>query len=111
MIVYLAAYKSLEGHWNKPTKDIHLLSSFWEHKTGKFGEYVTQEKHILDSGAFSAINDKTGKYKNFDWDAYIKKYIAFIKHTNQKLFFELDIDCVDCDKLIFNQTVSLKSSY
>jgi len=70
------------------------LSSFWEHKTGKYGEYVTQEKHILDSGAFSAINDKTGKYKNFDWDSYVKKYIAFIKHTNQKLFFELDIDCV-----------------
>ena len=94
MIVYLAAYKSLEGHWNKPTDDIYLLSSFWEHKTGKYGEYVTQEKHILDSGAFSAINDKTGKYNNFDWDAYVKKYIAFIKHTNQKLFFELDIDCV-----------------
>jgi hypothetical protein len=94
MIVYLAAFKSLEGHWNKPTDDIHLLSSFWEHKTGKYGDYVTQDKHILDSGAFSAINDKTGKYKNFDWDSYVKKYIAFIKKTNQKLFFELDIDCV-----------------
>lgn len=94
MIVYLAAFKSLENHWNKPTNDIHLLSSFWEHKTGKYGDYVTQDKHILDSGAFSAINDKTGKYKNFDWDSYVKKYIAFIKKTNQKLFFELDIDCV-----------------
>lgn len=94
MIVYLAAYKSLEGHRNKPTDDIYLLSSFWEHKNGKYGEYVLQDKHILDSGAFSAINDKTGKYKNFDWDSYVKKYIAFIKHTKQKLFFELDIDCV-----------------
>jgi hypothetical protein len=94
MIVYLAGFKTIEKTYQKPTTDIHLLSSFWEHKTGKYGEYVTQEKHILDSGAFSAINDKTGKYKNFDWDAYVKKYIAFIKHTNQKLFFELDIDCV-----------------
>lgn len=94
MIVYLAGFKAIEKTWNKPTNDIHLLSSFWEHKNGRFGEYVTQEKHILDSGAFSAINDKTGKYKNFDWDDYVKKYIAFIKHTNQKLFFELDIDCV-----------------
>jgi hypothetical protein len=94
MIVYLAGFKTIEKTWNKPTNDIHLLSSFWEHKNGRFGEYVTQEKHILDSGAFSAINDKTGKYKNFDWDDYVKKYIAFIKHTNQKLFFELDIDCV-----------------
>lgn len=94
MIVYLAGFKTIKKRWNKPTDDIFLLSSFWEHKEGRFGEYVTQEKHILDSGAFSAINDKTGKYKNFDWNAYVKKYIAFIKQTNQKLFFELDIDCV-----------------
>jgi hypothetical protein len=94
MIVYLAGFKTIEKDWNKSTEDIYILSSFWEHKNGKYGEYVTQDKHILDSGAFSAINDKTGKYKNFDWDSYVKKYIAFIKHTKQKLFFELDIDCV-----------------
>lgn len=94
MIVYLAGFKTIENTWNKSTEDIYLLSSFWEHKTGKYGEYVSQKKHILDSGAFSAINDKTGRYKNFDWDSYVKKYIEFIKHTNQKLFFELDIDCV-----------------
>jgi hypothetical protein len=94
MILYLAGYKTIESHYENPTDDIYLLSSFWEHKSGKYGEYVLQNKHILDSGAFSAINDKTGKYKNFDWDSYVKKYIAFIKHTKQKLFFELDIDCV-----------------
>ena len=70
------------------------MSSFWEHKNGKYGEYVLQDKHILDSGAFTAINDKTGKYKNYDWNNYLKKYIDFIKITKQKLFFELDIDCV-----------------
>lgn len=94
MIVYLAGFKTIENTWNKSTEDIYLLSSFWEHKNGKYGEYVKQKKHILDSGAFSAINDKTGKYKNFDWDSYVKKYIAFIKYTEQKLFFELDIDCI-----------------
>lgn len=94
MIVYLAGFSSIDKFFKEPTKDIYLLSSFWEHKSGKFGEYVLQDRHILDSGAFSAINDKTGKYKNFDWDNYVKKYIAFIKKTNQKLFFELDIDCV-----------------
>jgi hypothetical protein len=94
VIVYLAGFKTIENTWNKSTEDIYLLSSFWEHKNGKYGEYVKQKKHILDSGAFSAINDKTGKYKNFDWDSYVKKYIAFIKYTEQKLFFELDIDCV-----------------
>lgn len=94
MKIYLAGFKTIEKTWNKSTKDIYLLSSFWEHKNGKYGEYVMQDKHILDSGAFTAINDKTGKYKNFDWDLYCKKYIAFINHTKQKLFFELDIDCV-----------------
>lgn len=94
MKIYLAGFKTIEKTWNKSTKDIYLLSSFWEHKNGKYSEYVLQEKHILDSGAFTAINDKTGKYKNFDWDLYCKKYIAFINHTKQKLFFELDIDCV-----------------
>lgn len=94
MKIYLAGFKTIEKTWNKPTEDIYLLSSFWEHKNGKYGEYAMQDKHILDSGAFTAINDKTGKYKNFDWDLYCKKYIAFINHTKQKLFFELDIDCV-----------------
>ena len=94
MKIYLAGFKTIEKTYNKPTDDIYLLSSFWEHKNGKYGKYVTQEKHILDSGAFTAINDKTGKYKNFDWNDYCKKYIAFINHTKQKLFFELDIDCV-----------------
>lgn len=94
MVVYLASFKTIENRYTKSTKDISLLSSFWEHNGRKFGDYVLQEKHILDSGAFTAINDKSGKYKNFDWDNYVKKYIEFIKTTNQKLFFELDIDCV-----------------
>lgn len=94
MIVYLAGFKTIEKHYSQPTKNIYLLSSFWEHKTGKFGDYVYQDKHILDSGAFSAIANKTGAYKNFDWEGYVKKYILFIKSTNQKLFFELDIDNV-----------------
>lgn len=93
MIIYLAGFKTIEKLYGD-SKGIYLLSSFWEHKSGKFDSYVYHDTHILDSGAFSAINDKTGKYKNFDWDDYTKKYIAFIKQTNQKLFFELDIDCV-----------------
>ena len=66
MIVYLAGFKTIEKIWNKPTDDIYLLSSFWEHKTGKFGKYVTQEKHILDSGAFSMLKGKT----NIDFNKY-----------------------------------------
>ena len=52
MILYLAGYKPCAKRWNLDTKDIYLLSSFWEHKSGHYGGYVCQEKHILDSGAF-----------------------------------------------------------
>jgi len=93
MIVYLAGFKTIEKHYKEPTKDIWLLSSFFEHKNGKFGDYVYNEKHILDSGAFSTFKD-IEKAKLFNWDDYVKKYIAFINHTKQKLFFELDIDAV-----------------
>jgi hypothetical protein len=79
MKIYLAGFKTIAKKYTKSTKDIYLLSSFWEHKGGTYGEYVNQDNHILDSGAFTAINDKTGKYKNFDWDNYCDKYIAFIK--------------------------------
>jgi len=89
MKVYLASFKIIEKHWEDPTDDIYLLSSFWEHKSGKYGEYVKQERHILDSGAFSALS---GAAKNVDWKAYTIKYIKFINDTKQKLFLEMDID-------------------
>lgn len=94
MIVYLAGYSTIYRYYNKDVSDVSLLSSFWEISKENYGNYVFQEKHILDSGAFTAINDKSGKYKNFDWDNYCNKYIEFIKKSNQKKFFELDIDCV-----------------
>jgi hypothetical protein len=93
MKVYLAAYKNIEKYYKEQTDDIYLLSSFFEHKSGKFSDYVYQDKHILDSGAFS-----TFKYpeeaRKINWNRYVEKYIRFINLTKQKLFFELDIDCV-----------------
>ncbi|MDR0754557.1 MAG: hypothetical protein LBF04_04130 [Prevotellaceae bacterium] len=93
MIIYLAAFRSVECYYNKQTSDIYLLSSFFEHKSGKFGDYVYQDRHILDSGAFSTFKNPV-RAKNLDWDTYVRNYIKFINHTDQKLFFELDIDCV-----------------
>ena len=87
MKIYLAGFKAIAKHYNKPTKDIYLLSSFWEHKGGNYAEYVTQENHILDSGAFSFFGGK-----KVDWKDYTNKYCSFINETKQNLFFELDID-------------------
>lgn len=75
MILYLAGYKPCARRWCMDTSDIYLLSSFWEHKSGRYGSYVLQEKHILDSGAFSAFS---GKNNGFDWDSYVRKYADFI---------------------------------
>ena len=47
-----------------------FLVPFREHKSGRYGNYVLQEKHILDSGAFSAFS---GNNNGFDWDSFIKK--------------------------------------
>jgi hypothetical protein len=91
MKVYLAGFKTIEKIWNKPTDDIYLLSSYCEHKNGKYGNYVKNKTHILDSGAFSAL---TGKVKKINWDNYIENYAAFIKKNNIDLFFELDIDSI-----------------
>lgn len=91
MIMYLAGYTPWNKRWNFDTSDIYLLSSFWEHKTGRTPAFVRQERHILDSGAYSAFS---GKNNSFDWDGYVKKYADFIIKNNIKLFFELDIDVV-----------------
>ena len=90
MKVYLAGFKTIEKIYNKPTKDIYLLSSFYEHRNGRYGNYVLENNHILDSGAFSFF----GGGKKIDWDNYTLQYCKFIKDTKQKLFFELDIDKV-----------------
>lgn len=91
MILYLAGYKPCARRWCMDTSDIYLLSSFWEHKSGRYGSYVLQKKHILDSGAFSAFS---GKNNGFDWDSYVRKYADFILKNNIQKFFELDIDVV-----------------
>ena len=92
MKIYLAAFKTIEKYWDKSTEDIYLLSSFLEYKNGGFSNYVKQEKHILDSGAFTFMNSK--KDFKIDWDKYVEEYAKYINRLGIKLFFELDIDSV-----------------
>ena len=91
MIVYLAGLAFHHKNWDLDTTNIHILSSFWEHRTGRYPAYVGQDRYILDSGAFSAFS---GKNNDFDWDTYVTKYADFIIRNKVKLFFELDIDVV-----------------
>lgn len=73
MILYLAGYKPCTKRWNLTQKDIYLLSSFGS-ITGHYGGYVCQEKHILDSGAFSAFSPVNEG--SFDWMSV--KYADFV---------------------------------
>ncbi len=91
MKIYLAGFKTIEKYWKESTEDIYLLSSFYEHKNGKYGEYVKQKRHMLDSGAFTFMRNKS---KVVDWDKYVEDYAKFINKNNIKLFIELDIDSV-----------------
>lgn len=73
---------------------VYVLSSFVEClRMGSTHPYITQERHMLDSGAFSTFKDPASA-RGLDWDAYAKAYAEFIKATKQSLFLELDIDVV-----------------
>jgi hypothetical protein len=92
MKVYLAAlgqlYKDVD--W----KGAYILTSFYELKKAKvLPEYVYEETHIADSGAFSTFKS-VQEAKKMDWDDYVKRYINFVKETGNKLYFEMDIDVV-----------------
>jgi hypothetical protein len=93
MIVYLAGFETYYAYF-KETPDVPILSTFFYHRKRKvIDEFAYSKQHILDSGAFSAFSD-IQQAKNIDWLSYTKKYIEFIKKTDAKLFFELDIDAV-----------------
>lgn len=93
MIIYLAGIETYNAYFDS-VPDIHALSTFFYHqKKKKIDEFAFSKKHILDSGAFSTFSDPI-KAQSMDWDDYVRKYIDFIKKTDQELFFELDIDCV-----------------
>lgn len=80
MKVYLAGFKTIEKHYPEPTKDIYLLSSFYEHRTGKHGDYVNQENHILDSGAFSFFGG-------------VKKHDTWTMTSKMTGIFKDDLNC------------------
>ena len=113
MKLHLASFDSISGKCRRDGEteeemrerisSVYLLTSFWEifgrYKRGYIPFWVYQQRHMLDSGAFSFMQG-SGLQKDVDWDAYIDQYIGCIKETNQQYFFELDIDvCVGLKKV------------
>jgi len=94
MIIYLAGIEPIENYFGKIPEDTHILSSFFYHKNKKsIQDWAYRDNHILDSGAFSTFKNPKDAAK-IDWDKYVRGYIDFIRKTEKKLFFEIDIDIV-----------------
>ena len=91
MKVYLAGFETAYNIWKESTENIYILSSYINHQNGECPKYMKQDRHILDSGAYSAMN---GTLKNIDWDKYVENYADFIAKNNIKHFIEMDIDSV-----------------
>lgn len=91
MILYLSGLLSeSEDFINKLNlQELSILQSFPYMNDNKL-KYISKCKNfILDSGAFTMMNNKR---KNFDVIEYSKKYGDFIKRNNINDFFEFDID-------------------
>lgn len=76
----------------KKYKPLYVLESFYYIKPWQIQEMSNWKMFLLDSGAFTFLH--AAERKRVDWDAYLSKYIAFIKANGIEYFFELDIDAI-----------------
>ena len=92
MIIYLAGTEQCQSHimtqMLSAGQKTNFLASFYSVRPGVTKNIPFFDRFMLDSGAFSFIQNN----KRADWNEYVRRYIEYIKRTNTKLFFELDID-------------------
>ena len=67
-----------------------VLESYYYMQPWQAEQIGNVEHFMLDSGAFTMLNNK----RNVDIDSYVDGYINFIKEYDVKHFFELDIDAI-----------------
>lgn len=92
MKIFLAGSGWEKTCWaNRDFFDFFRLESFAHISTYERSVINKYRSFLLDSGAFTYLNKKTG---DVDWLKYIEQYADFIKKYNVDLFFELDIDSV-----------------
>lgn len=89
MKVFLAGCNSLKNCIKEYSID-YVLESFYTFKDWESFYINNSKMFLLDSGAFTFMNDYKGE--SINWDEYIEKYASFIIKNNIKYFFELDID-------------------
>lgn len=76
----------------KKYKPMYLLEAFVEGETDckRAFDATTNERFLLDSGAFSYMNGQAIDMKGME--AYMERYIAFIKEHHIRYFFEMDVE-------------------
>lgn len=68
----------------------YILESFFYFKDWQTDLLATTKDFLLDSGAYTFIQGKSG----VDWNDYIDKYSFFVRSNDIKHYFELDIDSI-----------------
>lgn len=89
MKVCLAGTKCLKKNIDLYKKIPNILESFYTIKEWQLPIIKQSKYFLLDSGAFTFMNNFKGKV---NWQEYIDKYANFIVKNDIKYFFELDID-------------------
>lgn len=88
----------LAGTYSRPWlfekhKPLYVLESFFYIQDWQIKQLKTWNMFLLDSGAFTFMNNQH-KGSKIDFNDYLTKYIKFINKYDIKYFFELDIDVV-----------------
>lgn len=91
MKVFLAGTQGNKGGLIKDKIGLYLLESFI-YLNDKTVQLYKDHNFLLDSGAFTYMNNKKGH--KVDWDEYITNYASFIDKHDIEHFFELDIDSI-----------------
>lgn len=89
MKVFLAGTFTREQAFKNKKID-YMLESFYYVLPWQIERIPEMKMFLLDSGAFTFMNGAG----TTDFDAYLSRYIRFIKENNIKYFFELDVDSI-----------------
>lgn len=91
MKVCLAGTNCLKKKQKEYNKIPFVLESFYTIKDWQIPYIKKADLFLLDSGAFTFMNNFKGKV---NWKEYIDRYADFIIKNDIKYFFELDIDVI-----------------
>ena len=72
----------------------YVLESFYYFKPWQAEELPRWKMFLLDSGAFTFMHSQEAAAKPVNWDAYLSRYIAFIKQHRIQHVFELGVDMI-----------------